>query len=81
MIGAGKVTSIKRGKLVDEYSVDAKHEKLKKNTIGISWGIKFQVNTKHTGYSLYLFSNINSIKLYYGALFCFGLGKYFAKHF
>jgi hypothetical protein len=77
LIGAGKVTSIKRGKLLDENSVDAKHEKLKEHTIGISLGIKFQVNTKHTGYSLYLFSNINSIRSYYGALFCFGLGKFY----
>lgn len=77
LIGAGKVTSIKRGKLLDNYSVDAKHEKLKNNTIGISLGIKFQVNTKHTGYSLYLFSNLNSIKSYCGVLFCFGLGKFY----
>jgi len=77
LIGAGKITSIKRGKLLDENSVDAKHEKLKDHTIGISLGIKFQVNTKHTGYSLYLFSNINSIKSYYGSLFCFGLGKFY----
>ena len=76
MIGAGKVTSIKRGKLLDELSVNAKCEKLKESTIGMSLGIKFQVNTEYTAYSLYVFSNVNSIQSYYGILFCFGLGKF-----
>lgn len=75
LIGAGKVTSIKKGKLLDEFSVNAKHEKLKENTFGISLGIKFLINTKYTAYSLYLFTDINSIKSYYGILLCFGLGK------
>ena len=75
LIGAGKATSIKRGKLLSEFSVDAKHETLTESTIGMSLGIKFQVHTKHTAYSLYVFSSVNSIQSYYGVLFCFGLGR------
>ncbi len=76
LIGLANVTTIKRGKLLDEYAVNAKHEKLKEKAMGFSAGIKFQLNTKYTGYSFYFFSNYNRIKSYYGILICLGFGKY-----
>ena len=76
MIGFSRVESIKRGKILDTFSVDAIHEKVINNTFGLSLGMRFLANTKHCGYSCYLFSNINSLKSYYGFTFCFGLGKF-----
>ncbi len=75
LIGVGKASSTKRGKLLDEFLVNAKHEKIRDYTIGMALGIKFQFNMKYTAYSLNIFSNFNSIQSYYGILFCFGLGK------
>lgn len=77
LIGVGKVRSVIRGKLENDWSVDAKHEKLVDNVLGFSSGIKFQVNSKYSSIGLYYFSNMNEKKSYHGILFCFGLGRFY----
>jgi hypothetical protein len=77
LIGIGKVTSVKRGKQLEIMSVDANHEKLVDTVLGVSFGVKFQVNTKYSALGFYCFSNINKIKSYYGILFYVGLGKFY----
>lgn len=77
MFGVGSVESIKRGKSLGLLTVDAKHEKIKENTYGFSFGIRLLANSKHFGYSCYLFSNTNNLKSYYGFIFCFGIGKFY----
>ena len=75
-LGIGMAKGLRRGKFLGEPGVESyEYEKLPFKYIGFTIDTQLFITTPFMGFGLYLFTNINDERTYYGYLFCLQIGK------